>query len=90
MTVLDAFAGLALLKGEPAAPEVQNLIEAGDAVFSPQQCGSPTSPPPATAPDAMAEVRRALWRERISPGSRPALLTPKMTTVLVEALATAA
>ncbi|MGH9054652.1 MAG: PIN domain-containing protein [Acidimicrobiales bacterium] len=35
MTVLDAFAVLALLKGEPAAPEVQNLIEAGDAVFSP-------------------------------------------------------
>jgi hypothetical protein len=40
--------------------------------------------------DAMAEVRRAIWRERISPHSRPAVLTPKMTSVLVEALATAA
>ena len=40
--------------------------------------------------DAMAEVRRALWRERISPGSKPQPLTPKMTNVLVEALATAA
>jgi hypothetical protein len=40
--------------------------------------------------DAMAEIRRAIWRERISPDSTPAPLTPKMTTVLVEALATAA
>lgn len=40
--------------------------------------------------DAMAELRRALWRERISPGSKPAVLSRKMTNVLVEALATAA
>jgi DDE superfamily endonuclease len=40
--------------------------------------------------DAIAELRRALWRERISPSSKPATLTPKMTNVLVEALATAA
>ncbi|HEX5267670.1 MAG TPA: transposase [Acidimicrobiales bacterium] len=40
--------------------------------------------------DAMAEVRRALWRERISPRSGPTVLTPKMTTVLLDALATAA
>lgn len=35
MTVLDAFAVLALLKGEPAAPEVRNLIERGDAALTP-------------------------------------------------------
>lgn len=40
--------------------------------------------------DAMAEVRRALWRERISSVSKPAAITPEMTDVLVEALATAA
>jgi hypothetical protein len=40
--------------------------------------------------DAMAELRRALWRERISPHSKPAVLTPKMTSVLLHALATAA
>lgn len=40
--------------------------------------------------DAIAELRRALWRERISPDSKPTPLTPKMTNVLVEALATAA
>jgi len=40
--------------------------------------------------DAIAEIRRAIWRERISPDSTPTPLTPKMTTVLVEALATAA
>lgn len=40
--------------------------------------------------DAIAEVRRALWRERISAASQPADLTSEMTTVLVEALATAA
>ncbi|MGH9177051.1 MAG: IS701 family transposase [Acidimicrobiales bacterium] len=40
--------------------------------------------------DAMAEVRRALWRERISAASTPAALTSEMTSVLVEALANAA
>ena len=35
MTVLDAFAVLALLKGEPAALEVRNLIEGGDAALTP-------------------------------------------------------
>jgi hypothetical protein len=40
--------------------------------------------------DAIAELRRALWHERISPDSQPVVLTPKMTTVLVEALAAAA
>jgi len=40
--------------------------------------------------DAMAEVRRALWRQRICPDSEPAALTQEMTTVLVEALAAAA
>jgi hypothetical protein len=40
--------------------------------------------------DAMAELRRCLWRERISPNSRSVVLTPKMASVLVEALATAA
>ena len=29
MTVLDAYAVLALLKGEPAAPEVQRLLDSG-------------------------------------------------------------
>lgn len=40
--------------------------------------------------DAIAELRRALWHERISPGSDPAPLSPEMATVLVEALAMAA
>lgn len=35
MTVLDAFAVLALLKGEPAALEVRNLIEGGEAALTP-------------------------------------------------------
>lgn len=34
MTVLDAFAVLALLRGEPAAPEVRELIERGDAALT--------------------------------------------------------
>lgn len=34
MTVLDAFAVIALLKGEPAAPEVRNLIRRGDAALT--------------------------------------------------------
>lgn len=40
--------------------------------------------------DAMAEVRRALWRQRISAGSTDGSLTQEMTDVLVEALALAA
>ena len=35
MTVLDAFAVLALLKGEPAAPEVRSLIQGGEAMITP-------------------------------------------------------
>lgn len=34
MTVLDAFAILALLKGEPAAVEVQHLIDGGDSALT--------------------------------------------------------
>ena len=34
MTVLDAFAVIALLRGEPAAPEVRQLLERGDAVLT--------------------------------------------------------
>ena len=34
MTVLDAFAVIALLRGEPAAPEVRGLIDAGDALLT--------------------------------------------------------
>ena len=34
MTVLDAFAVIALLRGEPAAPEVRRLLERGDAVLT--------------------------------------------------------
>lgn len=34
MTVLDAFAVLALLRGEPAASEVRELIERGDAALT--------------------------------------------------------
>lgn len=34
MTVLDAFAVIALLRGEPAAPEVRHLLERGDAVLT--------------------------------------------------------
>jgi hypothetical protein len=40
--------------------------------------------------DALAQLRRTLWRERVSPASRPGPLTPEMTDVLVEALALAA
>lgn len=40
--------------------------------------------------DALAELRRALWRDRITPTSIDDQLSPEMTTVLVEALATAA
>ena len=34
MTVLDAFAVIALLRGEPAAPEVRPLVERGDTVLT--------------------------------------------------------
>jgi len=34
VTVLDAFAVIALLRGEPAAPEVRRLLERGDAVLT--------------------------------------------------------
>lgn len=40
--------------------------------------------------DALAQLRRTLWRERVSPASRPGPLTPEMTDLLVEALAMAA
>jgi len=40
--------------------------------------------------DALAELRKALWRERITPTSTDNKLSPEMTTVLVEALAAAA
>lgn len=40
--------------------------------------------------DALAQLRRVLWRERISPASQAGRLSPEMTAVLVEALATAA
>lgn len=40
--------------------------------------------------DALAELRKALWRDRITPTSSDDRLSPEMTTVLVEALATAA
>ena len=40
--------------------------------------------------DAMAELRRALWRERISPSSGTRPLSPEMATVLIDALAMAA
>jgi PIN domain nuclease of toxin-antitoxin system len=35
VTVLDAFAVVALLKAEPAAGEVQQLVDAGDAMLTP-------------------------------------------------------
>ena len=34
MTILDAFAVIALLRGEPAAPEVRRLIDDGDALLT--------------------------------------------------------
>jgi PIN domain nuclease of toxin-antitoxin system len=34
VTVLDAFAVIALLRGEPAAPEARHLLERGDAVLT--------------------------------------------------------
>jgi hypothetical protein len=40
--------------------------------------------------DAMAELRRALWHERISSGSGPRPLSPEMADVLIDALAMAA
>jgi len=40
--------------------------------------------------DALAELRKSLWRDRITPTSIDGQLSPEMTTVLVEALATAA
>jgi hypothetical protein len=40
--------------------------------------------------DAMAELRRVLWRERISSDSGTRPLSPEMTTVLIDALAMAA
>lgn len=40
--------------------------------------------------DALAQLRRVLWRQRISPASECGQLSPEMTTVLVEALAMAA
>ncbi|MDQ6617385.1 MAG: transposase [Actinomycetota bacterium] len=40
--------------------------------------------------DALAELRKAIWRERITPTFSNDKLSPEMTTVLVEALATAA
>ena len=40
--------------------------------------------------DAMAELRRVLWRERIMPTSRTQPLSPEMATVLIDALAMAA
>ncbi|MGH8999647.1 MAG: IS701 family transposase [Acidimicrobiia bacterium] len=40
--------------------------------------------------DALAELRRVLWRQRISAASEAGQLQPEITTVLIEALATAA
>lgn len=40
--------------------------------------------------DAIAELRRVLWRERISPSSEPHPLNPEIATVLIDALAMAA
>jgi len=40
--------------------------------------------------DALAELRKALWRERIMTTSLDEQLSPEMTSVLLEALATAA
>jgi hypothetical protein len=40
--------------------------------------------------DALAQLRRVLWQERISPACHRGQLTPEMTTLLVEALAMAA
>ncbi len=40
--------------------------------------------------DALAELRRTLWRERISPASGAPALTPETVEVLVQALAVAA
>ena len=40
--------------------------------------------------DALAQLRRVLWRERISTASQPDQLQPEIATVLVEALAMAA
>lgn len=40
--------------------------------------------------DAVAQLRRALWTERISPTSQPEPLTPEIATILVDALAMAA
>jgi hypothetical protein len=41
-------------------------------------------------PDALAQLRRLLWRERISSTSHDQALSPEMTNVLVDALAMAA
>lgn len=40
--------------------------------------------------DALAQLRRVLWQERISAASHADQLPPEITTVLIEALATAA
>ena len=40
--------------------------------------------------DAMAELRRVLWRERISSASATGPLSPEMADVLIDALAIAA
>jgi DDE superfamily endonuclease len=37
--------------------------------------------------DAIAELRRALWHERISPDTTPSPLSPEMATILIDALA---
>ena len=41
-------------------------------------------------PDALAQLRKALWQDRITPTSPNGQLSPEMTTVLLDALATAA
>ena len=40
--------------------------------------------------DAIAELRRTLWHQRITPDSQPTAITPEMATMLIEALAKAA
>ncbi len=65
------------------------LADTGTAPRINSQPWYPTKRVPSFA-DAIAELRRVLWRERISPNSEPRPLNPQMATVLIDALAMAA
>lgn len=72
-----------------AAAWLWYLTISGDQPAFTAQPWNPDKRTPSFA-DAIAELRRTLWRSRISAPSHSDQLTPEMTTVLVEALAAAA